>query len=162
MAKKKNFDDIVEQSFNEGYTSEPEIVSEKAQPEQRRGRANSENERELRPEAKERFFKVLDKKGFDEALKSLNPAEKEILARELKSGDEEIVVHLLGFDARSTYYLTDWHRACIDVVSHKKGIKKNEVIVAALEHYIAEEGAGEEAKELVVSRAITKLDQESK
>lgn len=162
MAKKKDFENIVEESFNEGYTSEPEITPERTQPEAGRGRTSSKSERELSPEAKERFFKVLDKKGFDEALKSLNPAEKGILARELKSGDEEIVAHLLGFDGRSTYYLTDWHRACIDVVSHKKGIKKNEVIVAALERYIAEEGAGEEAKELVVSRAITKLEQEGK
>ena len=160
MAKKK-FEHIVEESFNEGYQSEPEIVPAEvsAQPPQTSDaeiRASSLSEK-----TKDEFFYVLAKKGFDKAIEALTPTEKKTLIRNIEAGDEGILNKILGREDRSTYYLTDLHRACIDVVSHEGGIKKNDVIVTALEQFFTDE-VRDTAKELIVSRTLKKLEKEIK
>lgn len=135
MAKKKDFSNIVEESFEEGYRSEPEAVV--SEPE-RRQEAPVEEPVTVEPE---------------------HLSENELLLKKINSGDEEALESLWGREDRSTYYLTDLHRACIDIMSHEEGIKKNEVIVSALNRFFPET-VRTAAKELIVSRAIKKLEKD--
>lgn len=134
MAKKKDFSKVVEESFEEGYRSEPETVV--SEPVQQEAPA-------VEPEVVE-----------SEPLSA-----NELLLRRIIAGDEDELEALWAREDRSTYYLTDLHRACIDIMSHEEGIKKNEVIVSALNRFFPEEVKAA-AKELVVSRAIKKLEKD--
>lgn len=134
MAKKKDFSHIVEESFEEGYRSEPEVTT--SEPE--------------KPEVPVEEPVVAEPEHL---------SENELLLRRINAGDEEALEGLWGREDRSTYYLTDLHRACVDIMSHEEGIKKNEVIVSALNRFFPEE-VRTAAKDLVVSRAIKKLEKD--
>ena len=136
MAKKKEFDNIVEETFYEGYKSEPEY--------ERKNETNTETETK-------------------ESEKNNGPSETELRLRKIIGGDEEVLNEVYignnGELTRSTYYFTDVHRACVDIVAHKEGIKKNDVVLAAFDKYFGEKII-KEARELVVSREIKKLEKE--
>lgn len=134
MAKKKDFSHIVEESFEEGYRSEPEVTT--SEPD--------------KPEVPVEEPVVAEPEHM---------SENELLLRRINAGDEEALEGLWGREDRSTYYLTDLHRACVDIMSHEEGIKKNEVIVSALNRFFPEE-VRTAAKDLVVSRAIKKLEKD--
>ena len=136
MAKKKDFSHVVEESFEEGYRSEPE------------GTASAPEKHEAPVEE-------------PVVVEAENLSENELLLRKIIAGDEEALESLWGREDRSTYYLTDLHRACVDIVSHEEGIKKNDVIVSALNRFFTEDVKAA-AKELVVSRAIKKLEKDIK
>lgn len=156
MAKKKTFDNIVSESFEDGYTSEPKIVPGEEGLKPNKNIPAENQERDLSQEAKKKFFVTLDKEGFGEAVKTLSPAEKEILAQKIEAENEEIVARIVGRKDRSTYYLTDLHRACIKIVSYEEDVHKSEVIAAALEKYFSEDVVAA-AEELVIANAIEKL-----
>lgn len=134
MAKKKDFSKVVEESFEEGYRSEPEVVTPITEPQE---------------------VPVVEEPAPEPEVLT----ESELLLRKIIAGDEEALQSLWDREDRSTYYLTDLHRACVDVESHEEGKKKNDVITAALNQYFSDE-VKEAAKELVVSRAIKKLEKE--
>ena len=133
MAKKKEFDNIVDESFKEGYEREPELVKTEQIPEIK----------QEEPVVEERL------------------SEKELLLRKIIAGDEEVLREILGKEDRSTYYITDVHRACIDIMSHEEGVKKGQIVVDALNAYFSNE-IKEAAKERVVTMAIKKLEREIK
>lgn len=134
MAKKKEFDNVVEESFNEGYESEPgrpeEIVVDSPQVKQ-------------------------------EATPLENLSENELLLKRITDGEKETLERIWDKEDRSTYYLTDVHRACIDIMAHEEGIKKNDIVTTALNKFFTEE-IKEAAKERVVTMAIKKLKREIK
>lgn len=134
MAKKKEFDNIVDESFEEGYKSEPEIIT------------NQEKKQETKEQQSQE----------PEAL-----SENERLLQKINAGDQETLTNIWEREDRSTYYLTDHHRACIDIMAYEEGMKKNEIVVSALNQYFSEK-VKESAKERVISIAIKKLEREIK
>lgn len=134
MAKKKDFENIVEESFEEGYKSEPEIkttVQTQSEP------AEQENDNKA----------------------SVVLSENELRLRKIRAGDPDTLNEIWNREDRSTYYLTDLHRACIDIMSHEEGIKKQQVVGDALLAYFSEE-VKEAARERVVTMAIKNLERE--
>ena len=140
MAKKKNFDNIVDESFNEGYQSEPDnsAVSPKA-----------DEKEPVTP---------MERKPAPPAPKEMT--EKEQLLSNILSGDAETLQSIWGREDRSTYYLTDLHRACIDIMAHEEGVTKNKIVVDALESFFAEKANIPAAKERVLTLAVKKLQRE--
>ena len=136
MARKKNFDNIVDESFEEGYRSEPESSS--AMPP-----------------------KSAAKEPKEETPSLPKLSEKEQLLQKIMSGDEMTLKTIWEREDRSTYYLEDLHRACIDIMAHEEGMKKNEIVVNALNQYFSSQ-VREAAKDRVVSMAIKKLKREIK
>lgn len=135
MAKKKSeFDNVVEESFNEGYQSEPEV----------------DNNQKAETETKEAPPAPEPTKIF---------SENELRLRSIVAGEAETLEEIWGKEDRSTYYLTDVHRACIDIIAHEEGIKKNDVVVAALNKYFSD-AIKQAAKDRVVTIAIKKLERE--
>ena len=141
MAKKKEFDNIVEESFNEGYQSEPDLST----PNQQEPATPSTN-------ASEPAQTVNENEGL---------SEKEIMLRKITAGEAETLNKIWGKEDRSTYYLTDLHRACIDIMAHEEGMKKNEIVVNALNNYFTED-IKNAAKERVITMAVKKLEREIK
>lgn len=137
MAKKKEFNGVVEESFNEGYNSEPTVE-------------------ETNPVVPEEENPVV---AEEDNIIEENLSENEILLRKIRAGEAETLEEVLGKEDRSTYYLTDVHRACIDIMSHEEGIKKNQVVVDALNKYFSDE-LKTAAKERVITMAIKKLEKE--
>ena len=141
MAKKKDFDNIVEESFNEGYQSEPDRspVPQKEEPVEKPAVTESEN-----------------------------LSEDELLLRQILSGDRATIGELCASTKRSTYYFTLLELACIDIMAHEEGIKKNDIITTALDRYLKEEyGAKYEelktaAQERVVTMEVKDLKQKIK
>ncbi len=135
MAKKKSeFDNVVEESFNEGYQSEPEV----------------DNNQKTEPQTQEAPPSPEPTKIF---------SENELRLRSIVAGEAETLEEIWGKEDRSTYYLTDVHRACIDIIAHEEGIKKNDVVVAALNKYFSD-AIKQAAKDRVVTIAIKKLERE--
>ncbi len=134
MAKKKEFDNIVDESFEEGYKSEPDTSSLTRQ----------------NPPAVE---------NTPEETEPLS--ESELLLRKINAGDVETLQNIWEREDRSTYYLTDHHRACIDIMAYEEGVKKNEIVVTALNQFFSEK-TKEAAKDRVVSMAVKKLEREIK
>ena len=133
MAKKKSeFDNVVEESFNEGYQSEPEV----------------DNNQKAEPQTQEAPPSPESTKIF---------SENELRLRSIVAGEAETLEEIWGKEDRSTYYLTDVHRACIDIIAHEEGIKKNDVVVAALNKYFSD-AIKQAAKDRVVTIAIKKLE----
>ncbi len=155
MAKKKTFDNIVEESFKAGYESEPEIITENTKPEEEPSIANAK--RELTAEEINSFIEDYNKIGFDKALAMLPAEEQELLLENIQTGEGAIVEQLFGNAERSTYYLTDLHRACVDIVSHQNGTTKNQVVLDALDLYFSKDVI-KAAKELVISRTLKKIE----
>ncbi len=137
MAKKKDFENIVEESFKEGYTSEPNKAEEK----------NDENPQ----------IEVQEPVSQEPE----NLSENELLLRSIVAGEKETLEKIWEKEDRSTYYLTDVHRACIDIMAHNEGIKKNDIVTTALNEFFSEE-IREAAKDRVVTMAIKKLEREIK
>lgn len=133
MAKKKEFVNIVEESFNEGYTSEPEMPAT----------TNLDKQESPAVESPVPPRKVL--------------TENEQLLRKIIAGDDATLQRLWGREGRSTYYLTDFLRACIDVKSHEDGMTKNAIVIDALTQYFNSDEK-RAAKERVVSMAIKKME----
>ena len=77
----------------------------------------------------------------------------------LLANDERALNNVLTYAERSTYYITDVHRECIDIVSGRRRIKKNDVIVAALDAYFSDEDK-KEAERRAVETAVIKLKHE--
>ena len=129
MAKKKEFNSIVEDSFNEGYESEPEVTS-----------------------------CPLDENKYTETNSPKNPtrvpSENEILLKKILSGDETIINNLLNYTERSTYYLTDLHRACIDVKAREDFTSKQDVVRSALESYFNEKVVAAAKEELIRKKVM--------
>lgn len=131
MAKKKEFGNIVETSFIEGYESEPEIMTQ--------------NPQKNNPTETQAPTYIL--------------SETEILLRKIVSGNEEVINDMLNYSERSTYYLTDLHRACIEVKSREDFVTKQEVVRAALERYFDEKTVAA-AKEELIRKKIKTLKKE--
>lgn len=134
MAKKKEFDNIVDESFEEGYQSEPEI----------RTAVDAQTEVDA-PQFEVRDTELL--------------SENELRLRRIRAEDPEILNELWNREERSTYYITDLHRACIEIMSHEEGIKKQQVVGDALLAYFSEE-VKEAAKERVITLAVKSLEKE--
>lgn len=134
MAKKKTFDNIVDESFEEGYKSEPTAPSTPSQ--------------ESLAEPKS-------------AIEEKELTENERLLQRINNGDVETLKSIWDREDRSTYYLTDHHRACIDIMAYEEGMKKNEIVVNALNQYFSEK-VKSAAKERVVSMAVKRLEREIK
>lgn len=158
MAKKKDFTNIVEESFEAGYNSEPEINKGQVQPlkEQEENRA----ETAVQEVSLKKIKEVVGKKGFEEALKVLSAREKEMLLRILIAGDEDIINKITSNAERSTYYITDVHRACIELISHQEGINKGQVVEDALDAWFKgfSDDLIKNAEERVITMAIKKLE----
>lgn len=151
MAKKKDFSNIVDESFEEGYNSEPELETPAVEP---AAEAEVVAEPVVYDLNEEELKKLWEKKG-----KGCTSEECGIFLNMLLSGNEKARNVVVEYEERSTYYLTDVHRACIDIVSHNEGLKKNEVVVAALNAYFSEE-IKSAAREHAVTMAIKKLERE--
>ncbi len=136
MAKKKEFNNLVEESFNEGYTSEPEVTAPN-------------------PSAVHHFDAVAPNTSPQ------NLSENEILLNKILSEDEGVINELLNFSQRSTYYLTELHRECIEVKSREDVVTKQEVVRAALENYFDVETV-EAAKRELIRKKIKALNKEIK
>lgn len=134
MAKKKDFKNIVDESFEEGYQSEP-VIKTTAQ-------TNFEAE-EKQEDIKE--TKVL--------------SENELRLRRIRAEDPDTLNEIWNREDRSTYYLTDLHRACIDILAHEEGIKKQQVVGEALLAYFSDE-VKEAARERVITMAVKNLERE--
>lgn len=155
MAKKKNtFDNVVEESFKAGYESEPEITTEETKSQEQPETVIEK--KELTVEEINSFIESYNKVGFDKALAMLSAEEQELLWENIQSGEGDIAELLYRNTERSTYYLTDLQRACIDIVSHENGTTKNQVIVDALDLYFSE-SVIKAAKELIITRTLKKV-----
>lgn len=156
MAKKKDFGNVVDESFEEGYKSEPGTGEElpvvdagqQETPDEPKGPALPK----LTMEELKRIWVKKDKERTVE--------ESEIFFRLLQANDPDALSVVIDYEERSTYYLTDVHRACVDIMSHEEGLKKNDIVVAALNAYFSAE-TKRAAEELVVARAIKKMARET-
>ena len=154
MAKKKDFGNIVDESFEEGYKSEPgtEVEASDVDVAQEETPAVEPAVPKL---TKEELKSIWVKKDKDRTAE-----ESDIFLRLLAANDPNALSVVIDYEERSTYYLTDVHRACVDILSHQEGLKKNDIIVSALNAYFSDE-IKRAAEELVVTRAIKKLERET-
>lgn len=152
MAKKKDFGNIVDESFEEGYNSEPEVEVSNADIEQEETPAI---EPVLPKLSKQELKQIWEKKDKDRTAEESNA-----FLSLLNANDENALSVVIGYEERSTYYLTDVHRACVDILSHEEGLKKNDIIVSALNAYFSDE-IKRAAEERVVTMAIKKLERET-
>lgn len=182
MAKKKDFSNIVEESFNDGYVSEPDVEVTAKEPEKvEEATAPAEElatevvEETLTPPAEETTEAALEQVAEEtvveevpvvEAIEEIveepeeepeeELTESEILLKRLTDGDEELLEELWNKQERATYYLTNVQRACIDIVARDEVLTKNAVVNAAYEKYFSD-AVKEAAKEEVVRRTIKTL-----
>ncbi len=175
MAKKKDFSNIVEESFNDGYVSEPEVeVTAKAPEKVEETPAPAEAPvAEVTEETQEQpTEEVIEEAPTDEAPVEETPAEEitediveepeeeltesEILLKRLTDGDEELLNDLWYKQERATYYLTGIQRACIDIMAREEVMSKNAVVNAAYEKFFSD-AIKEAAKEEVVRKTIKTL-----
>lgn len=183
MAKKKDFSNIVEDSFNDGYVSEPDVevvakepkkVEEKTTPaEEPVAEVVEETLTPPTEEATETAPEQVDEEApteisfieetpIEEVVEE--PAEEpeeeltesEILLKRLTDGDEELLEELWNKQERATYYLTNVQRACIDIMAREEVLTKNAVVSAAYDKYFSDK-IKEIAKEEVVRRTIKTL-----
>ena len=166
MAKKKDFSKIVEESFNDGYVSEPEVEV-----------IAKENEKVEEPvpvqeSPAEEVVEVIAEETTEEAPVEEAPVEEiaeepeeepeeeltesEILLKRLTEGDEELLNELLYKKERATYYLTNIQRACIDIVAREEVLIKNDVVSAAYDKFFSD-AIKEAAKEEVIRKTIKTL-----
>ena len=182
MAKKKDFSNIVEESFNDGYVSEPDVeVTSKETEKVEEATAPAEElatevvEETLTPPAEETTEAALEQVAEEtvveevpvvEAIEEIveepeeepeeELTESAILLKRLTDGDEELLEELWNKQERATYYLTNVQRACIDIVARDEVLTKNAVVNAAYEKYFSD-AVKEAAKEEVVRRTIKTL-----
>ncbi len=154
MAKKKEFDNIVDESFEEGYKSEPGAEVDVA------GAVAAQEEAPTVEPAMPKLTREELKSIWVKKDKDRTAEESDVFLRLLAANDPDALSVVIDYEERSTYYLTDVHRACVDILSHQEGLKKNDIVVAALNAYFSEE-IKREAEELVVTRAIKKLERET-
>ena len=133
MAKKKDFDNLVDESFQEGYRSEPELPSV--------NKDAGANQVEGAPE--------------------VQLSEKEIFLRKILAGEPEVLRSIWENEDRYTYYLSDMLRACIEIESYKEGCTKTKVIATALERYFSDE-VKVAAQKRAVELKVKKLEREIK
>ncbi len=173
MAKKKTFDNIVEESFNDGYNSEPEVevtVKEPTKDEEKTVPAEetateiveetltppTDEVTETAPEQADEEAPVTE--GVEEVVEEPEEelTESEILLKRLTDGDEELLEELWNKKERATYYLTNIQRACIDIVAREEVLTKNDVVDAAYNSFFSDI-IKEAAKEEVVRKTIKTL-----
>lgn len=162
MAKKKNFDNIVEESFKDGYTSEPDIEVVAKEEKVEETPAPVEETVEVVEAAQEQPAEEVTEEIVDEPAEE--PAEEpeeeltesEILLKRLTDGDEELLEELWNKKERATYYLTNVQRACIDIVAREEVLIKNDVVSAAYDKFFSD-AIKEAAKEEVVRKTIKTL-----
>lgn len=137
MAKKKDtFDNLVDESFDEGYTSEPETVIEtnRTAPIQSEAPANEAP-----------------------ALQNKRPlTENEIFLRDILAKKEPALNKVWEKTIRRTVYLSDFLYACVEIESYKQNVPMTRVIETALKLYF-NDAIKEEARERSVEMAIKHL-----
>lgn len=84
-------------------------------------------------------------------------SENEALLQKILAGDPETIGDITGYVERSTYYLTDLHRACIEVKAREDVTSKQDVVRSALESYFDKETV-EKAKEELIRKKIKTLE----
>ena len=172
MAKKKDFSNIVEESFNDGYISELEVATEAKEPEKKTEEAVAPAEEtvevaveEQEPAVEESPVEETTEEIVEEATEDVAEeskeeeklTENEILLKRIVDGDEELLEELWYGQERATYYLTGIQRACIDIMAREEVMSKNAVVNAAYENFFSDE-IKEAAKEEVVRKAIKTLE----
>ena len=158
MAKKKNFDNIVEESFKDGYTSEPDIEVVAKEEKVEETPAPVEETVEVVEAAQEQPAEEVTEEIVEEPAEEPEEelTEGEILLKRLTDGDEELLEELWNKKERATYYLTNVQRACIDIVAREEVLIKNDVVSAAYDKFFSD-AIKEAAKEEVVRKTIKTL-----
>ena len=155
MAKQKNFnasefDNIVDESFAEGYTSEPERPSAS-------GRGAGAAPAQGRPAGAEAPpTESTSRRSGGPAL-----SENERRLRKLIAGDEEELGVLYGSEGRYTCYLSELLQACIDIYAYREGYPKTKVVGILLNQFFPEDLKAE-ARERIVELAIKDLERKVK
>lgn len=162
MAKKKIFDNIVNESFEEGYTSEPEVVTAPV-PETPVTATEQEQATPAADVIEEQPTEILpEPEAVEPQQAEPEPlSDNELLLQKVLAEDPEVLSSIINHPIRATYYLTDFHLACIDIMAYEDGINKSELVKDALNQYFSEETKAA-ARARVVSLATKKLKQKIK
>lgn len=158
MARKKDFSNVVEESFNDGYVSEPDVdvVAKAAEKAEEKTAPAEEPVAEVVEEAVEEA--PVEESPIEETVEEPEEelSENELLLKRLTDGDKELLEELWNKKERATYYLTNIQRACIDIVAREEVLTKNDVVDAAYNKFFSD-AIKEAAKEEVIRKTIKTL-----
>lgn len=142
MAKMKpEFANLVEDSFNDGFKREPEMIPQQ-EPETIAIENPTENPENETPE-------TLSK--------------DEVLLKKLRMGETDAVNEVLYKESRKTYFITEFQRECIEVMARVDDTIIQKVVQDALNKYFENNPrVVEEARREVIRKKILRLEKEIK